>query len=222
MPPTSASDVRRPIVPLRGMLNAARTGLIVPRITRIHSHAAGAGWPVSKGADSRIGIVNKQCAERVLLVVHAGDVVDEPGTLDLPGVRVLGGFGGVDLRVDREPADAERSLAQRCAFVDQSVVEFRRPPESGEALAEHAVPATAGRERAAYGDAPRSEPLADRADALADQSALSLDERRPRRRSAVRPSGRSGNAAVSASPYPDQWSASGGQISSTSSRTVAM
>ena len=134
------------------------------------------GVPCVEGAGFEDRDGHEQCAECMLLIVHSGQVVDEPGSFHLAGRSVGAGRLRRDLGVDRQTGDAHRPLAELAPFVGQAIVELGRLPEPAQPFAEHAVPATARSKRAAHGHAPRAEALADRTNALADQAALAAHE----------------------------------------------
>ena len=163
------------------------------RVERQHQHGgpqparrpvvAGPGRP-SRRLDDRDR--SQQPGKRVLLVVHAGLAVEEPGALHPLRPGGVRGVLGVGLRLDRQPGDAGGAFGERLPQVGQPGLRLGGQPPPREGLADHAVAAAAGRVAAPHQLAPRPETLGDPPRLDAEQPGLPARVVRPRPRSARR------------------------------------
>jgi len=78
----------------------------------------------------------QQPRQRVLLVVHPGLAVSEPGALDAARPPCILGVAVIGLRPHGEPGDAARALRDRVAQVGKPWVAARDEPPPGESLAD--------------------------------------------------------------------------------------
>ncbi len=108
----------------------------------------------------------------MLLVVHAGLAVAEPGALDPLGPDGTRCVVAVGLRLDRQAGGAGGAFRDGFAKVGQLRLGLRGQPPPGERLADHAIAAPAGNVAAPHQPAPRPEPLGDPAGLDAEQLGL--------------------------------------------------